>query len=586
MTIRRLPETLANRIAAGEVVERPASVVKELVENALDAGARRIEVVLERGGKDLIRVVDDGHGMSADDLPLAVERHATSKLPSDDLLDIRFLGFRGEALPSIGSVARLTITSRTGGAAHASAITVENGTLDDVVPVAHPPGTRIEVRDLFSRVPARLKFLKSDRAENDAATEIVRRLAAAHPGIDFTLLLDGRALRFPAQSGDVNGLRARLADVMGRDFAGNCLEVDSAREGFALTGFAGVPTYNRATAGHQLLFVNGRPVKDRLLLGALRGAYADLVPRDRHPVAALFIHADPREVDVNVHPAKAEVRFRDPGLVRALIVSAVRGTISSGAIQPAATDAMPWSRQAQPASTHARHQAVRPHAPQPGRGFFEPQTRFDIAPSADSRAAIDVETATADHPLGAAKAQIHDTYILSQTGDGIVLTDMHAAHERLVLESLKRRRGRPETQLMLVPEIVDLPPVEAGRVLEAAEDLASLGLLVEAFGPGAVLVRETPSALGEFDVAGLVRDIADGLAEWGSALPLQERLDRLAGTFACHHSIRAGRRLKAEEMNALLRQIEAEPLAAQCNHGRPTFVKMSREDLERLFHRR
>jgi DNA mismatch repair protein MutL len=596
MTIRRLSETLANRIAAGEVVERPASVVKELVENAIDAGAGRIEIVLARGGKELIRVTDDGHGMAAEDLPLAVERHATSKLASEDLLDIRFLGFRGEALPSIGSVSRLTITSRQPQDGHASRLVVENGRIGDVTPAAHPVGTRVEVEDLFALVPARLKFLKSDRAENEAVADIVRRIAAARPMVDITLVLDGRTIRFAAQRGEGEGMRTRLSDVVGRDFGANAVFISAEREGFALTGLAGLPTYNRATAAHQLLFVNRRPVKDRLLLGALRGAYADLVPRDRHPVVALFIESDPREVDVNVHPAKAEVRFRDPGLVRSLLVSAVRNAILAAGPRSAGVGA-------EFIGEHVRHHgaaaSVRPAAgyapvvraasgPEPAMaGLAESQSAFAMPPGTDVRVAADPQpAATEDHPLGAAKAQLHDTYILAQNRSGVVLVDMHAAHERLVLERLKRGRGRPQTQILLVPDIVDLSPAEAERVLAAAEELASLGLGVEGFGPGAVLVRETPSALGDFDVAGLIRDVADGLAEWGEALPLQERLDRLAGTFACHHSIRAGRRLKPEEMDALLRQIEAEPLAAQCNHGRPTFVELSRADLERLFQRR
>jgi DNA mismatch repair protein MutL len=593
MTIRRLPENLANRIAAGEVVERPASVVKELVENALDAGARRIEVVQAGGGKELIRVTDDGHGMAAEDLPVAIERHATSKLPSDDLLDIRFMGFRGEALPSIASVSRLTITSRTAAGAHAAQLTVENGRVGEVGPAAHPVGTRIEVESLFGVLPARLKFLKSDRAENEAAADIVRRLAAARPDVDFTLVLDGRTIRFPAQAHAGEGVRARLSDVLGRDFGANAIAIQAEREGFALSGFAGVPTYNRATAAHQLLFVNARPVKDRLLLGALRGAYADLIPRDRHAVVALFVEADPREVDVNVHPAKAEVRFRDSGLVRALIVSAVRNAVLNAGPRVASTgtDFAETAFQPEPrpafaqrawSPTPASHAAPRA-APS---GFAEPTLRFDTEPSADSRAHAEPDENLTAHPLGAAKAQIHDTYILSQTKDGMVLVDMHAAHERLVYERIKRGRGRAAAQLLLVPDVVDLAPEEADRVVAAADELAGLGLVIEPFGPGAVLVRETPSVLGDFDVAGLVRDLADALAEWGAALPLGERLDRFASTFACHHSIRAGRRLKPDEMNALLRQIEAEPLAAQCNHGRPTFVKMSRADLERLFQRR
>lgn len=586
MTIRRLPETLANRIAAGEVVERPASVVKELVENALDAGARRIDIVLAGGGRELIRVTDDGHGMAAADLPLAVERHATSKLPSDDLLDIRFLGFRGEALPSIASVARMTLVSRRREDPEATALVVENGRMGEARPAAHPPGTRIEVEQLFAHLPARLKFLKSERAENEAVAEIVRRIAAARQDVDISLALDGRSVRYPAQGLDEGGLRLRLSDVLGREFGTNAIAIAAERQGFRLGGFAGVPTYNRATAAGQLFFVNRRPVKDRLLLGALRAAYADLVPRDRHPVVALFIDADPREVDVNVHPAKAEVRFRDAGLVRALIVSALRDALGAPVPRVATTGAG-FAASAfrapspPPRASYPVHGAL---ALQPG--FAEEQAGFELPPAADTRADEAVDAAATASPLGAAKAQLHDTYIVAQNDDGLVLVDMHAAHERIVYERLKRERGRVQAQVLLVPEIVELAPDEASRVIAAAEDLSAYGLEVEHFGGGAVLVRGTPAVLGDFDIKGLVRDVADALGEWGAALPVAERIDRLASTFACHHSIRAGRRLKPEEMNALLRQIEAEPAAAQCNHGRPTYVTLSRADLERLFHRR
>ncbi|BCJ91657.1 DNA mismatch repair protein MutL [Terrihabitans soli] len=596
MLIRRLPETLANRIAAGEVVERPSSVVKELVENALDAGAGRIDIVLSGGGRDLIRVTDDGHGMGPEDLALAVERHATSKLPSDDLLDIKFLGFRGEALPSIASVSRLTLTSRREEDDHAAALTVHNGALGGVQPAAHPVGTRVEVEELFAAFPARLKFLKSERAENEAVTEIVRRLAAARPDIDFSLTLDGKTVRYQAQGKTGDGAKARLSDVLGRDFAGNAVAIDAEREGFRLSGFAGLPTYNRATAAQQLFFVNDRPVKDKLLIGALRAAYTDLVPRDRHPVVALFITADPAEVDVNVHPAKAEVRFRDSGLVRALIVSALRHALGASGPRVATTGS---DFAASAFRTPQRTSFVPPHpANYSSRGypmegalalaphFAEEQARFELPVSADTRADAVTDPEWTALPLGAAKAQLHDTYILAQNGEGLVLVDMHAAHERLVFEKLKRERGHAAAQAMLVPDVVELSPDEVSRVLAASDDLQSFGLSVEAFGPGAVLVREVPSALGEFDTGTLIRDIADALGEWGAALPVAERLDKLASTFACHHSIRAGRRLKPEEMNALLRQIEAEPSAAQCNHGRPTYVTLSRTDLEKLFQRR
>ncbi len=591
MTIRRLPETLANRIAAGEVIERPASVVKELVENALDAGATRIEVLIEEGGRRRIRVTDDGHGMGAAEIPLAIERHATSKLPTDDLFDIRFFGFRGEALPSIASVSRLTITSRRREDAQASVLTVENGDIGDVMPAAHPPGTRIEAEHLFAQFPARLKFLKSERAENEAISETLRRIAASRPEVDFTVVLDGRTIRYPARGLLVDDSRARLSDVLGTDFGANAVGIAAEREGFRLTGFAGLPTYNRATAAQQFFLVNGRPVKDRLLLGALRGAYADMVPRDRHPVVALFIEADPRDVDVNVHPAKAEVRFRDPGLVRALIVSAVRDALTASGSRVATSGASLAARSFRPSSGWRGYTMAPVPSRMPGETslrpeFDEEQSIFDLPPSADARAGEVMAPELEAAPLGAAKAQIHDTYIVAQTADGMILVDMHAAHERIVFERLKRERGRPGAQVLLVPEIVEMAADEISRLLGASDELAEYGLLLEAFGPGAVLVRETPAALGDFDIKGLVRDVADALAEWGAALPVAEKLDRLASTFACHHSIRAGRRLKPDEMNALLRQIEAEPAAAQCNHGRPTYVSLSRADIEKLFQRR
>jgi DNA mismatch repair protein MutL len=591
MTIRRLPETLANRIAAGEVVERPSSVVKELVENALDAGAGSIGIVLSAGGRDLIRVTDDGHGMGADDLVLAVERHATSKLPSDDLLDIRYLGFRGEALPSIASVSRLTLTSRRAGDDHAASLTVQNGEVGDVSPAAHPVGTRVEVEELFAAFPARLKFLKSERSENEAVAEIVRRIAAARPEIDFSLTLDGRTVRYAAQGESEDARKARLSEVLGRDFGTNAVAISAEREGFRLSGFAGLPTYNRATASHQLFLVNKRPVKDKLLIGALRAAYTDLVPRDRHPIVALFIDADPAEVDVNVHPAKAEVRFRDSGLVRALIISALRHALGASGPRVATTGAdFAASAFRAPLRSSSFTQRLSNY---PVRGslalapqFAEEQSAFALPHSADTRADAQIDPELSSLPLGAAKAQLHDTYILAQNDEGLVLVDMHAAHERLVYERLKKERGRASSQVMLVPDVVELTPDEASRVLAATDDLALYGLSIEPFGQGAVLVRAVPAALGEFAVATLIRDIADALADWGAALPVAERLDRLASTFACHHSIRAGRRLKPEEMNALLRQIEAEPSAAQCNHGRPTYVTLSRADLEKLFQRR
>ncbi len=603
MSVRLLPETLANRIAAGEVVERPASVVKELTENAIDAGAGHVEIVVRDGGTSLIRITDDGHGMEADDLALAVERHATSKLPGDDLLAVAHLGFRGEALPSIGSVARLTITTRTAGAATALALTVDHGAKGDIRPAAGPRGTRVEVEGLFAALPARRKFLKTNRAEAQAVAETVRRLAAARPEVDITLVLDDTTLRFAPGGPAFEGVRNRLAAILGADFAEAAIMVEAEREGIALTGLAALPTYTRANAAHQLLTVNGRPVRDRQLTGAVRAAYGDMLPRDRHPAVALAITLDPHEVDVNVHPAKAEVRFRDPGLVRALVVSGLRAALIAAGPQPLAAGAEQAAsafRAPTPAWQGRSGLAARPWSPTTSpsvpQGFNDgmrqdaiAQGGFGFAPSADTRAST-AEQSDADtgRPLGAAKAQLHDTYIVSQTVDGMILVDMHAAHERLVYEKLKRERAASGVarQALLVPEVVDLGVEDAGRVAAAEAELAELGLVVEGFGPGAVLVRETPAALGVTGVAALVRDVADALADAGGAMPLADRLDRLAATVACHHSIRAGRRLKPEEMNALLRAIEAEPAAGTCNHGRPTFVTLSRADLERLFARR
>lgn len=603
MSVRLLPETLSNRIAAGEVVERPASAVKELVENAIDAGARTIEIVARDGGTSLIRITDDGHGMAADDLTLCVERHATSKLPDDDLLAVRFLGFRGEALPSIGSVSRLTITSRTAEAPHAMTLTVDHGRRQELRPSSGARGTRVEVEDLFAALPARRKFLKTNRSEAQAIAETVRRLAAARPDIDITLVLDDTTLRFEGAGDPTDGGRQRLASILGADFAEAAVLVSATREGAVLSGLAALPTYTRANGAHQLLTVNGRPVRDRQLTGAIRAAYGDLLPRDRHPAVALNLDLDPLEVDVNVHPAKAEVRFRDAGMIRGLVVSGLRAALAEAGPQPLAAGAARASSafRAQPSYSHRPAQpswsqkpwspASSPSAPM---GFSEPgQAGFGFAPSADTRASVasadqPVDPSTESLPLGAAKAQLHDTYIVSQTDQGIMLVDMHAAHERLVYEKLKRERAANgvATQALLVPDVIELGVEDAQRVCDAAPDLQALGLVVESFGPGVILVRETPAALGTIDARALVRDVADALAEANGAAPVEQRLDYLAATVACHHSIRAGRRLKPEEMNALLRAIEAEPAAGTCNHGRPTFVSLSRADLERLFARR
>ena len=609
MTVRCLDPVLIDRIAAGEVVERPASVVKELVENAIDAGARAIHITLESGGRRLIRVVDDGQGMSAADLELAVERHATSKLRDGDLSRIDTLGFRGEALPSIGAVARLSILTRTTDAATGAAITVEAGRKGPVRPAAAEKGTRTEVTGLFAATPARLKFLKSDRAEAQAVADAVRRLAVAHPAIRFTLAGDHlTGLTYPPEEEGELGFLRRAARVLGADFADNAAAIALAREGFALSGQVGLPTYHRGASTHIHFVVNGRPVRDRLLLGAVRGAYADVMAADRHPVLALAIACDPRLVDVNVHPAKTEVRFRDPAHVRALVVSAIKEALQRAGFRAATTggartlDALRpgVGPPARPLAVAARAPSLRHagafagwQAPDPtSRDFtgFSESAQAAVAelapPSADIRVAPDRDETEA--PLGAARAQLHGTYIVAQTNDGIVIVDQHAAHERLVYERLKRERAERgiARQLLLIPDVVDLDPADADRVLTEAPTLESLGLVVEPFGLGAVLVREVPAALAGGRIKALVQDIADALAEWDEAGPLGGRLDAVLSRMACHGSVRAGRRLKPEEMNALLREMEATPLSGQCNHGRPTYVELKLADIERLFGRR
>jgi len=606
MPIRQLPESTVNRIAAGEVVERPASVVKELVENALDAGARRLDVFTDGGGRRLIRISDDGSGMTAADLPLAVERHATSKLADDDLVSILTLGFRGEALPSIGAVARLSITTRHAQEPHAWAIEVDAGTKSEVKPAALGEGTRVEVRDLFYATPARLKFLKLDRTEAEAVREVVRRLAMSRPDVAFTLAGEERApVTFAAALPGAPGRLARLGDVLGAEFRGNAVEIAAERDGVVIDGFAALPTLTRANALGQYLFVNGRPVRDKLLLGAVRGAYADYLPRDRHPLLALFVTLPPSEVDVNVHPAKAEVRFRNAGLVRALIVGALKtalarestraattgGSATIAAFRPAVAPqrGYDWRRSpARPLDTR------RPFAPLRA-GFAEAaQAAFDVgAPAADLRAGLAEAEQPApaeflDHPLGAARAQVHETYIVAQTRDGLVIVDQHAAHERIVYERLKAALEQTGVarQILLIPEIVEMDEADVERLVARAEELARFGLVLEAFGPGAVALRETPSLLGEIDGAGLLGDLAEHLSEWDETLPLERRLMQVASSMACHGSVRAGRRLKPEEMNALLREMEATPNSGQCNHGRPTYVELKLADIERLFGRR
>jgi len=589
MQIRRLAEGTINRIAAGEVVERPASAVKELIENALDAGAAHIDIAASNGGADLILVEDDGEGMDADNLRLAIERHATSKLAvdGDDLSHIETLGFRGEALPSIGAVARLSIASRTV-ASQAHEIRVEGGRIDGPSPAAFraagQSGTRVEVRELFFATPARLTFLKSARSEDLAVTDVVKRLAMARPDVAFSLTLDGRrALDLETAKGRLD----RLTKIMGREFGDNAAPVDVAREGVRITGFAGLPTYNRGNAMMQFLFVNGRPVRDKLLIGAVRGAYADFLARDRHPALALFLDCDPSFVDVNVHPAKTEVRFRDAGLVRGLIVSSLKAALSQVGHRASTTVAGAALSSFRPQGTFVT--AFRPQS-----GAADAARAFH-APLLDGTSAISArvedgapDAAQAELPLGAARAQLHETYIVAQTAGGIVIVDQHAAHERLVYERMKHalEAGGVARQPLLIPEIVELDPAEVDRVSDRSHELAELGLVIEPFGPDAVMVREVPAMLGQMDVKGLIRDLADDIAETGSALSLKERLEEVAGTLACHTSVRAGRRLNAEEMNALLREMEATPHSGQCNHGRPTYVELKLADIEKLFGRR
>jgi DNA mismatch repair protein MutL len=591
MPVRQLPENVVNRIAAGEVIERPASVVKELVENAIDAGATRIEVVISGGGRELIRVSDDGAGMSAEDLALSVERHATSKLDSEDLLNISTLGFRGEALPSIGAAARLSIATRQRGSDGALEIRVEGGEKSEIRPAALPAGTRVEVRDLFYATPARLKFLKGEQAETAAAIDVVRRLALAKPDVAFTIAAGERVIQYPLRAGE-EGAAARLADVIGGDARANTVPVNAEREGVRLHGLAGLPTFSKANSLSQYLFVNGRPVRDKVLMGALRGGYADLLHSGRYPVAALFIELDPHEVDVNVHPAKAEVRFRDPSLVRGLVVRALQDALSGGARRSATTGADRLVTFARPQSSQGFSSGWR-GAASPHRGGLAEvaQAAFETIaqPSADTRADLaPVLQADLERPLGAARAQLHETYIVAQTADGLVIVDQHAAHERIVYEKLKRALEEKgiSSQLLLVPAVVELDQSDAAMLVARAEELAKLGLVLERFGQGAVLVRETPALLGDTDAANLVRDLAEHIAEWDDALPLERNLLAVASRISCHGSVRAGRRLKPEEMNALLREMERTENAGQCNHGRPTYVELKLFDIEKLFGRR
>ncbi len=583
--IRALDEAAINRIAAGEVVERPASAVKELVENALDAGARRIAVDYAAGGKLLIRVSDDGCGMTPDDLPLAVARHATSKIDGSDLLNIRSFGFRGEALASLGAVGRLTLTSRVEGQDGAS-LTVEGGRIAAPRPASAQKGTVIELRDLFYATPARLKFLRTDRAEAQAIVDVIRRLAMAEPHVGFTLTeMDDtprQIFRADAMNGDFfDALHGRLTGVLGREFTENALKIDVERDGMRLSGYAALPTYSRGTSVQQFIFVNGRPVLDRLLLGALRVAYFDFLSRDRHPAAVLNLICDPERVDVNVHPAKSEVRFREPDAARSLIITGLRGALSGAGHRASTTvgDAT-LAAFAQPRVYQMPSQAnlSRGLAWQAPQGFAEaPQARLETPDDTDQ-----------NHPLGAARAQVHENYIIAQTATGMVIVDQHAAHERLVYERLKRQMAEHgiTAQALLIPEIVDLSPTDAARLLDAAPELARFGLVIEPFGGSAIAVRETPAILGTVSAAALLRDVLDELADLGQTHSLQSKIEAILSRMACHGSVRSGRQMRADEMNALLREMEATPHSGQCNHGRPTYVELQLHDIERLFGRR
>ncbi|WP_406647578.1 DNA mismatch repair endonuclease MutL [Aliisedimentitalea scapharcae] len=609
--IRQLDDSAINRIAAGEVVERPASAVKEMVENAIDAGATRITIDIADGGKTLIRVTDDGCGMPPDELPLALSRHATSKIDGSDLLNIHTFGFRGEALPSLGAVGRLTIISRAEGY-DAAQIRVSGGQMDPVKPAALRSGTIVELRDLFFATPARLKFMRSDRAESQAIGDVVKRLAMAEPSVGFTLRDvsgggEGRVtFRADPLSGDLfDALHGRLAQVLGREFAENALRIDATRDGIRLYGYAALPTYSRGASVAQFLFVNTRPVKDKTLQGALRAAYFDFLSRDRHPAAALFIDCDPTLVDVNVHPAKSEVRFRDPGIARGLIVSALRhalaeaGHRASTTVADATLGAMRPEQPSQPrvyqmdrpslGARVANYAAQRPANPEPF-GFEDLKQDYSgrvVETPLEPTQSEDPASTEEQHPLGAARGQVHENYIIAQTADGMVIVDQHAAHERLVYEKLKNQMAENgvAAQALLIPEIVELSDNDCARLVDVADELSKFGLTIEPFGGNAVAVRETPAILGEVNATAMIRDILDELDDQGTSQLVQAKVEAILSRVACHGSIRSGRRMRGEEMNALLREMEATPHSGQCNHGRPTYVELKLADIERLFGR-
>lgn len=605
MSIRILPPELINRIAAGEVVERPASAIKELVENALDAGADTVDVTIEGAGKNLIIVQDNGKGMSAGEMKIAIQRHATSKLPNDDLLDIRHFGFRGEALPAIASISRLSITSRRRSDEHAWSIQVEGGVASSPIPATAPYGTRIEVRDLFYATPARLNFLKSDRSETSQITDIVRKIAMAHPTCTFTLTSEGKTiLKIPRQSDDSPAaLQRRLGDIMGKEFFDNSIELNHQRENISLTGFASLPTYHVGNSTQQHLFVCGRPVRDKLLLGVIKAAYQDVLAHDRYAVVALFIHLPPQEVDVNVHPAKTEVRFRDSQAVRGLIIGAIRNALQELGFRASNTVATQALERFQPAAASYTYSAplfsstpsAAPsyssfrEAPSTGYGYQSaPNQVASLPPLARPTEAFEQTTDYTLYPLGAARTQLHKTYIVAETLNGFVIVDQHAAHERLIYERMKRGLAESgiKRQSLLIPEVIELDPATAESLIAQTEEFAKLGLIIDSFGESSIVVREIPALLGEVDVQALVRSLADGLKEMGEATELAEQLHHACGTMACHSSIRAGRLMNITEMNALLREMEQTPSSGQCNHGRPTYIELKKADIEHLFGRK
>lgn len=614
LTIRLLSENTINQIAAGEVIERPASAVKELVENSIDAGAKNIDVVMIEGGRKLIRITDDGHGMSSDELELAVERHATSKLKEDDLSNIKTMGFRGEALPSIASVSRFTFKSRASDSDEAWQIKIEGGKKGKIEPTALDRGSHVEVRDLFYSTPARLKFLKTDRTEFSQTLDVIKRLSMANPDIAFSLYdNERRAFQVSAAQGELLDSRLRrLGAILGAEFTENALPINAERENIKLSGYAGLPTYNRGNAQHQYLFVNGRPVKDKLLNGAVRGAYMDFLARNRHPVLALFLEVPTDMVDVNVHPAKAEVRFRESGVVRGLIVGALRHALSEaghrasttvsnaalGSFTPeAGRPTMPYHQGSQQQkfqmpprmSGQLSETSKSYHAPlsEKDTAFTPPMGRNEELEQ-ETSASYEMQQNLTEFPLGAARGQLHETYIVSQTENGIIIVDQHAAHERLVYERMKKHMTEDQVprQVLLLPEVIEIEEDAVNRLMTRQEELAKLGLIFDVFGNGAIVVREVPALLGDTDIHGLIRDLADELAELNQALALKEKLEEVCSTMACHGSVRAGRRLTTAEMNALLREMEATPHSGQCNHGRPTYVELKLGDVERLFGRR